>query len=73
MNELVLWCDEDELKYETGAFEDRKLQMVFAFEATKLFAHSVLEPPLLDLYEFLTFSYDIIDESALKNINLRKI
>ena len=49
------------MKYETGAFEDRKLQMVFAFDATKLFAHSVLEPPLLDLYEFLTFSYDIID------------
>ena len=71
---MVLWCVE--LKYETGAFEElRKLDMVFAFDATfiafdatvfafdatKFFAHSVLETPLLDLYEFLTFSYDIID------------
>ena len=57
---MVLWCVE--LKYETGAFEElRKLEMVFAFDATKFFAHSVLETPLLDLYEFLTFSYDIID------------
>ena len=68
---MVLWCVE--LKYETGAFEElRKLVMVFVFDATvfatfvaldatKFFAHSVLETPLLDLYEFLTFSYDIID------------